>query len=129
MYIILIDYKTGNSYNTEDKYGIEFDSFCWENLDIAKENLQRIKEHYKYYTDLEEYIHRGHIYKNLKEPIPPKWWIKNSTSYNKGSEHHNLNLKLDNGKEVQFNPFWIGYFETLYGAEIKTKDKDLQFKL
>ena len=128
-YIILIDYRTGNSFNTEEKYGEELESFSWENLDIAKENLQRIKEHYKYYTDFEYYNKTRHLYKHLKKPIPPKWWIKNSTSWNRGLEHCSINLKLDNGKEVHFTPFWIGYFEDLYGAEIKIKNEDLKFTL
>lgn len=44
LYKIKIEYKTGNSFGSHDEEGeIEYK---WENLEIAKENLKRIKEHY-----------------------------------------------------------------------------------
>ena len=47
MYQIQINYSTGDSFHTEDRE--ERIDFVWTNLEVAKENLQRIEEHYKMY--------------------------------------------------------------------------------
>lgn len=47
MYRIKISYLTGDSFGTQDTY--DYLELTWKNLDIAKENLQRIKEHYELY--------------------------------------------------------------------------------
>lgn len=66
-YKIKISYCTGNSFGSEDTEDlVELD---WDNLDIAKENLQYIKEHYKQYeecntskqTKNRRYIHASSI--------------------------------------------------------------------
>ena len=98
MYTILIDYTTGNSFNSEriseEELGIVVSS-----LDMAKENLKRIKEHYKKYSD----------------------------SPNRG-DHYKLDLLTDKDERTIY-PFWIGYFETLHGAKIQNLEEDLSFSL
>lgn len=42
MYRIKISYSTGNSFGSEDTW--DYLELTWKNLDVAKENLQRIKE-------------------------------------------------------------------------------------
>jgi hypothetical protein len=50
---ILIDYTTGDSFGHErSEQPLELE---WDNLDIAKENLQRIKEHYHFVSALDSY--------------------------------------------------------------------------
>lgn len=47
-YTIEIEYTTGNSFKTERKISnLDFD---WENLQIAEQNLNRIKEHWLWYS-------------------------------------------------------------------------------
>ena len=53
MYRIKISYLTGDSFGTQDTY--DYLELTWKNLDIAKENLQRIKEHYELYEAVDSY--------------------------------------------------------------------------
>ncbi len=50
-YQIEYRYSTGDSFGSSDEEGIL--DYEWENLENAKENLQRIKEHYKMYQEIE----------------------------------------------------------------------------
>ena len=117
MYQIKIAYTTGNSFNTENREEI-FDELEWENLDVAKENLKRIKEHYDWYCSLTH----CHFWEKKEKP---EWHNVNAEH----TEGHNLiNLITDDGKDFQFWPFWIGYFESLNYVEIVTKkDKSTKF--
>lgn len=47
-YKIKYDYNTGDSFH-EDRDQISYLECIWTNLEIAKNNLRRIKEHYEYY--------------------------------------------------------------------------------
>lgn len=114
-YQITVYYQTGDSFNTEDtETTLEM---RWENLDIAKENLERIKKHYEYYYDSNNSFMLRHDKKALEEKwkdIPDYIVIQKRTA-----PFPMLKLKLDNENEVQIWPPWCGYFERLYGAEIK----------
>jgi len=99
IYEIQIDYGTGDSFHSEDIEG-EPIGIVNENLEMAKENLRRIKEHYKKYSDSSDF-----------------------------DERYELELLLDEGVH-KITPFWIGYFETLHGAKIVTLgDNDMSFEL
>jgi len=96
MYDIEIDYTTGNSFNQERSTT----ELCnpVTDLDMAKENLKRIKDHY---------IH-----------------CKDNPDSDKEFE---LILLIDDGERT-ITPFWIGYFESLHGAKIITDiDSDMEF--
>jgi len=121
-YRIEYDYQTGDSFHTEERTEVlEYD---WEDLEIAKEALQRIKEHYKWYR----YVERV-PYPDRPKVKKPKWWKVNTEGLDEDYQHHLMNLRMDNGVEVQFHPPWCGYFETLYGASIiNKKSGDISFR-
>jgi hypothetical protein len=73
---------------------------------IALQKTPLREEHYEWY--------RGKEHPYAKEVPKPKWYKVNGDH----SEPHCINLKLDNGKDIQFWCPWCGYFERLYGAEI-----------
>ncbi len=123
IYKIKYYYHTGDSFTSEDKENVL--EFEWKNLDIVKECLKRIKEHYKWYENKEKSYH-------LKEDKieKPEWHNVKVEKYMLSNQHCLLNLPMDNGNEIQFWPPWIGYFEMLYGAEIiMNSDNDMKFEL
>lgn len=124
MYKIKITYDTGDSFHTEhDVEGLVEAS--WNNLDIAKENLQRIKEHWQYYKTLHKHSFYGDDVerKKLEQEEKTKCWYVKKYDFV-------LKLKTDEGNEFQYNTFWCGYFERLNHAEIieeQAKDYGLSF--
>ena len=119
-YTIRVEYTTGNSFNScEETQDLEGD---WKNLDVLEENLQRIKNHYKKYSDFD--------YRNGKD------WVKNMPvgciySGNKmrpDNYHMLLELLTDDRKQYTITPFWCGYFEHLHSAEIvSSKSMRIEF--
>jgi hypothetical protein len=113
-YYIEIYYETGNSFGSQDETSrLEL---TWDNLDIAKENVKRIKEHYEWYDA------KGskHFYRPKKVPPKPKF-VDSKYDFS-------LKLLTDDGNDWQISAFWCGYFETLYSAEIKEdKDRELSY--
>lgn len=93
-YDIQIDYRTGDSFGSDDR--VELLGIITSDLDKAKENLRRIKEHYLRHKDSANY-----------------------------GEDYELTLLTDSG-ERKIWPFWIGYFERLYGAEIVIDTSELE---
>ena len=62
-YTIEIEYTTGDSFKTEKKTSnLDFD---WENLEVAEQNLNRIKEHWLWYS-------RKHGSRWDTSPVPQK---------------------------------------------------------
>lgn len=113
MYKIKYHYRTGGSFHSEDREDIL--EFEWNDVELAKQALERIKEHYLWYESINNsYSFRP---KNIERPE----WHKNELD-EKGLEkiaiQNMLVLQMDEGKQVQFWCPWCGYFETLYGAEI-----------
>jgi hypothetical protein len=119
-YKIKYSYRTGDSFHTEDLEDIlEYD---WDDLEFAKESLKRIKEHYAWYS------YKTNYYSKMDEVAKPEWHNVNYSHVS--DEHYLMNIRMDNGKEVQFWPPWCGYFETLYGAEITIEgDSDMSFEI
>lgn len=105
MYKIEISYKTGDSFSSHDATTILECTF--KDLNVAKENLQRIKIHQEYYNS----INRSYKLHNV---IKPNCWIDSKYGDDSGS----LRLITDNGTEFIIDPFWQGYFERLNAAEI-----------
>jgi hypothetical protein len=115
-YQIKYSYTTGDSFSSEDREDIL--EYGWNNIEKAQDALLRIKEHYKWYESKE--------YPRLNKAMkPPKWWkVKFEVS---DLAHHLINLKLDNGKEVQFPCPWCGYFESLHSVEIILKNEENKY--
>lgn len=121
-YQIKIKYRTGDSEGYED--AVDTLELEWENLDIAKENLQAIREHYTMYCDAElslYYSKIGETQQSIIESNKDKWWFVEQ--YPKQC----IKFKADNNNIMQMSAFWTGYFETLYCAEIVTSESDLIF--
>lgn len=132
---IKIFYTTGDSFHSEDTSNIlELD---WDNLDVAKENLKRIKEHYICYkVDTDYGGKNGWFYKSLSpeeklmyDKRTEQSWYCTYNGYGSNSKdgyHYSVKLKTDNGNDFQISSFWIGYFEHLNSAEIISKDNDMK---
>ena len=111
MYKIVIDYKTGNSFKSY--YTSDEVELTWENLDIAKINLKRLKEHYIWYEDNDRISPVG--------VVEPEW------RKGKKISKETLILLTDDEKEYVYYPFWFGYFERLRSAKIETDSSDMEF--
>ena len=99
-YYIHVSYQTGDSFKHYDtSTNIELQ---WDNLDIAKQNLQRIKEHYAWYDT----NHGNGSYYIKDEDKAPKPDFVNNDKYS-----FRLNLLLDDGSEMIYSASaWCGYF-------------------
>lgn len=121
-YCIKADYITGNSYSQETikDYQIEL---TWDNLDIAKENLQRIKEHHKFYRRLHNWDTRSETKdKILLSAIDKPWFADNGVKDKYGYMdiyEYVVILKTDEGEDYQYHVPWNGYFESLQRARIE----------
>lgn len=149
-YKIKITYTTGNSLG--QKSTTEDLELTWENLDNAKDNLNRIKEHYEMHLKLYG-LPYNKTQSILSEHSDKDWFVNKLQLYNidtqcvidESDKHkckeqdlkyiHNshdaeyyLRLKADNGNYMQLSAFWIGYFESLQKAEINTNDEDLEIE-
>jgi hypothetical protein len=119
-YTIRIEYRTGDSFNSyEETQDLEGE---WKNLDVLEENLQRIKNHYEKYQTFD--------YSNGKN------WVKDmpvgcvySSKYSHPDNYAmKLELLTDDRTPYAFVPFWCGYFEHLYSAEIvSSKSMRIEF--
>ena len=119
MYQIKYNYRTGDSFSTSDKEAtLEYE---WKDLDVAKESLRRIEEHYKWYESIEQLF--------SEKTNKPEWHNVNANGVTEDMEHYLINIPADNGKEYQFWAPWCGYFETLYGAEIVIGGKDMKIEI
>lgn len=128
-YKIKIIYDIGDSFNhytDQEKYL----DHTWTRLDIAKQNLKRIQDHYKLYLDTNKIGQfnfspkqiRNKIDKAKKEPWfneDPVW--KNWTL--------SINLLDNNGNIYDEYAFWCGYFETLRSAEIEIDKEENDLKV
>ena len=98
IYRIQYNYETGNSFGSHEETDIL--EFKWENLEIAKQNLQRIKEHREFYCH----------FLNEKEAQTKDWFVE--------KYKYCLKLQADNGNFAQIAAPWCGYFERLNWVEI-----------
>jgi hypothetical protein len=148
-YRIKISYATGNSFDSEDT--TKYLELTWQNIDIAKENLLRIKEHYEMHRNIEGYGSKLTKEQWFAKNKDKEWFVNkpklfcissnnaiNEKDKNKVGEgdweyrpddyyaDHCLNLKADNGNSMQISAFWCGGFETLYGAKIELNNDDMK---
>lgn len=127
---IKVWYKTGNSFGSENAE--DFLEMEWENIDVAKANLKRIKEHYICYKVDEDYNgKKGQFFKSLSPEYKLMYDTKQQQDWYSdtyGDYHYTLVLKADNGNDWNITPFWVGYFERLNEAGIVSEDSDTHFK-
>ena len=124
MYTITARYQTGdsfNSYDTSDTLEAKW------TLDVAKENLKRIKEHYKAYQDRNNYYSMSFhkegesILEKIKnEP----WFYEDKDETYRNSWTFSVVLLENDGSSKEYPTSWTGYFERLYGANIAALEED-----
>ncbi len=146
-YEIIIHYATGNSFgsqDTEDALSCE-----WNKLDVAKENLVRIKEHHDLFQKLDKFLISKEEKTSLIEESKNKPWFRLEEKPYRISGDYRIEmsetkkyegdwemrpdmmtaelsviLKTDEGKDFVQSCFWQGYFERLYSADIQHKTKE-----
>lgn len=117
-YYIEVIYQTGNSFNHWIEVNIL--EMTWDNLDIAKENLQRIRDHYQWCKSKA----KANNWPYDEKAILPK------PEYVSKRYDFCFNLKADNGNECQVSAAWCGFFETLLSGSIKENhDENMSFDL
>ena len=120
IYKIKYTYDTGDSFRTEHDRE-EVLEMSWGNLEVAKANLTRIKEHYEFYLAVDKpYRLNKKELAAIKEVASKKdWFVK---------DKHEMNLRLtlftDDGNPCQIHAPWCGYFESLNEAEIVEDHSD-----
>lgn len=121
-YKIKYNYNTGDSFHNERDV-IRYLEGTWENLEIAKKNLQYIKEHYQYYV-YDERNHDSKVLRKAKEKEFAKkdWYVKGFH----GSASCGLKLQADSGVFFQISAPWCGYFESLNEVEIEADHSDMK---
>lgn len=135
-YKIKIYYTTGDSYNSYERENVL--ELSWENLDIAKENLLAIKEHYDGAMGYPRYT-----FEQWESLNKDKFWFvsvpklysisknraiseKQKETFAGDFEYRNdecmakscIKFKTDDGRLMQIGCFWIGCFESINKAEI-----------
>lgn len=119
-YQIKYYYQTGDSFGSSDETGIL--EMKWENLDVAKANLQRIKEHYEMVLAISSASweirtgKRNDTRKDITNKYQNKDWFVNDKDYT--MRENCIILYADNGNLWRFWCPWCGYFERLHSAEI-----------
>lgn len=111
MFTIKIDYVTGDSFKL---YEADTTLSGEWTLEVAKENLKRIKEHYIQYQIRNNYYSIALQDKatKLEEDISNKSW--HTGKY----WEYSLNLLENDGSVKEYRCPWIGYFESLNSARI-----------
>lgn len=156
MYRIKYNYDTGDSFHNE--YGLEdYLELEFQSLLIAEENLERIREHYEMYRELNSYDKRGTEQDILRKYSEKDWFVKRIKKAVYSDDINNYNvvgekrmkalvenkgykvvdifdntessiiLYADNGNSFQINCPWCGYFESLNSVEITQEFKKYDF--
>lgn len=139
-YVIQVNYSTGDSggnWDTEcslyyyDKSGNKTVYIEFENTEIAKENLRRIREHYEWaksysrfawdkkYLPVPEYVLR--FFPNC---IKTSKYARKEYRELEFDSIYYIPIKLDDGSEVLCTASWNGCFEQLKSARITKKEED-----
>lgn len=107
-YKVIYSYETGGTFELHDEER-EFE-YRFDSEELAQEALQRMREHYDWQFSVDNY---------REEDVPqPKWWKKEPSKY-KYLADWSFNVKGNDGNDVYlYGGSYLGYFETLYGAEV-----------
>jgi len=128
-YKIKISYKTGDSFNDyEREDNLELD---WDDLSIAKANLQRINEHYQQYKSLNGYSTKSKSREQIFKDNRKKDWFVGFERNGRTDDYmaeHCIILKTDGDADLQLSCFWCGYFESLRSAEIIIDNSDMKIE-
>jgi len=151
-YRIKIDYSTGDSFS--NSYESDLIDLEWDDIEVAKKNLGRIKEHYEMYQRLNSYFNNISQFDIVNEYKNKDWFvsgenkllnIKNNCIITKeeadriGVDNFKVVIDVDmasrciifitdNKTPMQIGCFWCGCFEHLDGAEIIIdQDDDIKF--
>ena len=127
-YKIKISYTTGNSLDSEK--ATDLLELTWENLDVAKANLKRIRQHYLFYM-VDDTGGKNSYWFNSMTPEEKIMYEQREQLdwYCKGKNfHYSIILKTDYGNNYQISPFWVGYFEILHSAEIIVDQSDMKIE-
>lgn len=116
-YRIKYVYDTGDSYHTEYNR-VGYLEITWCDLDTAKDNLRKIKEHYQYYLDIEKASSFKEIKTIKKIASQRDWFVKKYEAC--------FCLTTDKGSVVQIYAPWCGYFEKLNEVEIEVNNADMK---
>lgn len=125
MYNIEVRYKTGDTFKTYDtKTTIEGN---W-NLETAKENLKRIKEHYKYYDNRNQFVSMAMEKREneLFEKLEQERFFTDKNNWN-----WSIMFLENDGSSKKYSVEWCGYFERLLGASIvgvMPDESDMEFE-
>jgi hypothetical protein len=111
MYTIDVKYTDGNSFRHYEV--VETLKFSW-NIDVAKENLKRIKNHYESYNNRNGYVAcmLGDKEVSLLEFIKTQPW------YDEDSWSGSIIFLQNDGSSIDFSTPWTSYFASLIGAKI-----------
>lgn len=127
MYTITIHYKDGDSFKTWES-DTTLDG-QWE-LDVAKENLKRIKEHYTAYDKRNNYVSMGKNENPLLEELKKERWFSPKVE-SWDSWEYSLVLLENDGTTKKYSTRWCGYFERLISAKVVAivpEENDMEFE-
>jgi hypothetical protein len=121
-YQIQVTYQTGNSFSSEEV--TELWGPTYSNEDVAKRNLQRIKEHYELYMlhNKDWNADKTQLKVALKKASHKDWFAGEGKSHQYWE--YSLKLELEDGTFRKQSVHWCGYFESLWNAEIVTEKSD-----
>ena len=127
-YKIKLSYSTGDSFSFENTSDIL--EMTWSSLELAKENLRRIKEHYICYKVDKDYQGlKGFYFAGLPTEYKTMYSLRKSREwYVENDPHQAIKLVADSGNPWQIYCFWVGYFENLQRGEIINFDSDTSFE-
>lgn len=123
-YTIEVYYSTGNSFGSGEE--TQCINLAWNNIDLAKQCLKHIKEHYDLYCEMDKYsFKKGRTDSEILEDALSKEWCQK-----KPLDKYTIELSAlcDDGQwRTVCTDMWCGYFETLHSAEIVCKsDADMK---
>lgn len=101
MYKIKVKYSTGDSNGTRREEALlEYD---WNDAKIAQENVDRIIQHYEWYSSVHNHICR----KTFEKP-----------SFVDEKYDQSFALKMDDGQEQFYGAFWASWADSLESAQV-----------
>lgn len=124
MYTIEVDFKTGDSFNSEEVVGRRI-GLCWHDKTLARKALQSIKEHYELYQEYEGYLGRSRD--DVFAEVKTKAWFRHedeSWMIFEGDWCTVCYVEMDDGTYRNVGTgMWCGYFEQLHCARVVVEDE------
>lgn len=108
-YTILVEYRTGNSFNMYDAEDTV--PLTWNDKEKARKALRELNEHYQFSKDS---FDKGDSNYN---PSHQPWFVEEYSTFS-------LQLENDDGERVRFSVDWCGYFERVEEFRIINADSE-----